>query len=153
MKLSNADLKRLEAHLKAILEALSKNIALTSDAWKVPGIACRHPGKDLETERLRRLAKGWVWEVDPIYYEDGRESPGVLETIATGPDLLDGITVNALLEDRTVDCRYRWVDGASEKYWWCGPINELGYGVVEPTRTEAVATAWLAVHKAPAAPP
>lgn len=122
------------------LDALSREIAATSDAWIMPGVSCVDP---VCGWRFRAVTSGanldWVYEGIREASLDRAGVFRVKSALLAGPNLRDPVTVNSLLGDG-------------------GNVQRVGNGgwvaTVAPgdfywgaTRTEAIARAWIAAHK------
>lgn len=135
------------------LEALSREIAATSDAWMVPGVSCVDPvtgivfraNADLtlypDSEAHSVLWGAWRDRLtDAEAYPDGLDERSVTakRAMAVGPNLADPVTVNSLLGTGEA----RW--DATKTYW----VATIGKGDAAcPTRTHAICRAWIAAHK------
>lgn len=123
------------------LDALSREIAATSDAWIVPGVA----GVTPDGRGWRRGSIYWLDCDDcPASEEEGDDDDGVRyvasETHGIRPNLADAVTVNSLLGKGEV-----WDFGDYDCDWSAcldGMDNKRA-----ATRTEAIARAWIAAHR------
>jgi len=112
------------------LEALSREIAATSDAWIVQGVSGITPN-------------GRIWWHAGRTWLDADDLPAIEddfggETHDVRPDLADSVTVNSLLGDgRVWEENGRWHAYIS---WVTGPRSA-------PSRTDAICRAWIAAHK------
>lgn len=109
------------------LDQLAREIAATSDAWMVPGVRILLDGH----RAARVVMPGRIWVEETGQHLSYEPYAGDI------PDLRDPVTVNSLLGDGEV------VD-----YWGKGKdwiVNHTP--AIYPSRTEAIARAWIAAHK------
>lgn len=108
----------------ADLEALSREIAATSDAWMVPGVDV--------------ISATGQFRLDNSDFVDGRLFSWVAPHGSFHPNLTDAVTVNSLLGAGSV--------------WQSLICNEFTARIADaatfsPDRTEAICRAWIAAHK------
>ena len=132
------------------LDQLSREVAAASSAWAIPGVRCLDPETGIafrvnadftfcpDSEAHSNAWGTWrdrLTEADA--YPDGLDgrSSAANRALAAGPDLLDPVTVNALLgEDGQV------IDGCQG-----GVAAYVGTAyAVDSTRTFAICRAWIA---------
>ena len=123
--------------MSADLEALSREIAATSDKWVVPGMSCVDQVTGAAWRMTAAMAYGWAPD-NAIAYGDLENEDSLHRAMAAGPDLTDPVTVNALLEQGQVWQR----DGV----WYCW-ISWVVDSSTAATRTEAIARAWISAYK------
>lgn len=105
------------------LEALSREIAATSDAWMVPGADV--------------ISATGQFRLDNSDFVDGRFS-WVAPHDSFRPNLADPVTVNSLLGTGEA----RW--DATQTYW----VATIGKGDAAcPTRKHAICRAWIAANR------
>ena len=119
------------------LDALSREIAATSDAWMQRGVSGVTPD-----------GRVWLWTggawIDDCYMP-ASEDEGGSEVAGIWPHLHSPVTRNALLDDRRVSER-RTCEGIGD-YYWCGPTDAKGNGEIGPDVITAICRAWIAAHK------
>lgn len=110
------------------LEALSREIAATSDAWMVPGVRMLLDGH----RAVRIVMPGRIW------VEETGQHIGYEPFAGDLPDLADPVTVNSLLGTGEA----HW--DATKTYW----VATIGKGDAScPTRTHAICRAWIAANR------
>lgn len=127
------------------LEALSREIAATSDAWMVPGVSCKDPVTGAAWRMTAAMAYGWAPD-NAIAFGDLENEDSLHLALAAGPNLADPVTVNSLLEDRQVYANAP----TGGIYWLCYAASEPPGGKHFdrcPDRTTAICHAWIAAHK------
>lgn len=139
------------------LQALSREIAATGDAWVKPGVACVDPLTSTQWRRVNANGSpGWVHDTEDGHhagmvacvrdYELGDANDGQAESvtraIAAGPDLTDAATLGVLLGMMPL---HRLL--FSPKQGWFCEDNDYPHPVGLTTRAESIARAWLALHR------
>jgi hypothetical protein len=133
------------------LDQLSREVAAASSAWAIPGVRCLDPETGIafrvnadftfcpDSEAHSNAWGTWrdrLTEADA--YPDGLDgrSSAANRALAAGPDLLDPLTVNALLGE----------GGTVERiaHHWSADVGDVPRGGI--SRTEAICRAWIAAQ-------